>query len=183
MFQFNRARKGSVVEILFLLIFLFMAIFIVGPLAIAQINGDNEARNYQKTLSKMEETLSKDFEDGDPKELLAFALKDAGLFDESYTVEEAMPFPQGNTVSYRLAENGDMIVALSPEPGIMCAARSVSGMVFGSCLSEESNPEAYKEPLTSIMDNPRTWDSESQPKHEKSKDEDRNIPFIFVPVV
>lgn len=152
----------------------------IGIVGMTTVIGDsNLSKKYEEVLTKMEATLNQNYDSENPKELLAFALSGAELFEDSYTVKEADPFPQGNTVSYRLAENGDLLIALSPEPGVMCAARNVSGIVISNCLSEEDHPKEYKSPLTTIADDPKVWTSDERPDYkERKKDDDTTmIPF------
>lgn len=141
-------------------------------------NNKSLAQENEKVLTQMEATLSKSYKGESPKELLEFALSDAELFEEPYTVKEALPFPQGKTVSYRITETGDMIVALSPEYGVMCAARSVSGVLLSNCISKEDHPVEYKDPLNSIVDNPKVWTSETRPDY-KERERRSNFPTIL----
>lgn len=93
--------------------------------------------------------------DADVKPTLTQKITDNPFFQEQ-VIEEANTHPGENIVSFRVAENGDIILAVS-NGDFMCAARTSEGGVFGDCLNKEEHPDLFSDPLGTIMNDPEVW--------------------------
>lgn len=70
---------------------------------------------------------------------------------------EVSPDISDNIISYRVTESGQVVAATLSPKGNMCAVTSQNDEMRGTCLSSAEQPEAFKDPLNSIMNHPELW--------------------------
>lgn len=126
------------------------------------LNGDDGPgliKSDYKTVEELTKVIeAADKSSADPKEALAIAISLSDIHQDESTPVEAQKSLTGTEVSYRVAEDGDKVLATyNSESGKMCAVVSSNIGPVGGCVTRDVEPEAFKDPLNSIASDARLW--------------------------